>query len=376
MARGRGVGPLFSLAAVSVAAAASCSAPSKGALILTVSTDMQTPKDVNIVSVFVSTNAVPKFNYLARMLPDGTLSLPSTLAIVETDNPSDQVRVRVTAFLDQKARVMRDVLTTVPHQRTALLRVPLNFLDDGSAKGVLPAKFLPGPSGAPEGDTAFDPTDPQVLTSTCDITKGQTSIAGTCADAKVDPSKLHDYADSLVYGDGGTSANPACFDVTTCYAHARPITTVDMNTCSFPLPQGANGARWNCALQTTDGTGTCSGGMCLVPLETDPNEGFAVQGTTIAMVPGVCAKIMAGKASLFADNSAACAQKVEAAPVCNDATGVGTVDGGGDAEGPVDGAQASAEGAVPEAGDVAASDAAVDGMTVGLADASGDAGAP
>jgi hypothetical protein len=353
---------LSSVAAFALAAAASCSAPGKGSLVLAVSTDMQTPKDINVVSVFVSTNGVPKFNFLGRVLPDGTVSLPSTLAIIEPDNPGDEVRIRVTAFQETKARVLRDVVTTVPHERTALLRVPLNFLDDGSAVGALPPAFLPGgPGHVPEGDTRFDPLDPQVLRSTCDAATGKTSIAGTCADAHVDPSKLADYAPPSVFGDGGTPDNPACFDVPGCFARATAMTNVDMATCTLPLPAGKTGKNWNCALRTADGTGACSGGVCLVPLEADPAEGFEVQTSArqVVMVPGVCTKLKAG-ATLYVDSSGACGQKVEAAPVCQpqgsaaDAgapPGDAAVDGSADAslDATVDSGTADAS-TVPDAG--------------------------
>src|SRR5258708_24963451 len=112
------------LAAAYLAIGASCSSPGKGSLVLAISTDMQTPKDIDIVSVFVSTNGVPKLDFLGRVTPDGTVALPSTLAILEPDDPSSQVRIRVTAFQEQKARVLRDVVTPVPHEPPALLRVP------------------------------------------------------------------------------------------------------------------------------------------------------------------------------------------------------------------------------------------------------------
>ncbi len=95
-----------------------CSAPSKGGLMLAISTDMQTPKDVNVVSVFISTNGTPKLDYLGRVLPDGTVALPATIAVVEPDSPNAEVRIRVIGFQEQKARVLRDVLTTVPHEKS------------------------------------------------------------------------------------------------------------------------------------------------------------------------------------------------------------------------------------------------------------------
>src|SRR5580700_11605132 len=143
--RGRPLARLLRVGAGCLAAAASCSAPGKGALMLAISTDMQTPKDLDVVSVFVESGGVVKFDYLGRVLPDGTLTLPSTLAIVQPENPNAQVHIRVTAFQTQgtqeNARVLRDVLTTVPTAGTALLRLPLDFLDDGSGQGTLPAQL-------------------------------------------------------------------------------------------------------------------------------------------------------------------------------------------------------------------------------------------
>jgi hypothetical protein len=328
--RGKNVRLGAGVAASCAIAAVSCSAPDKGSLVLAISTDMQAPQDISVVSIFVSNNGVPKYDYLGAVTPDGTVTLPATLALVESDNPGDEIHIRVTGFQAQKARVMRDVLTHIPHQHTSLLRLPLNFLDDGSVAGTLDPRFVPGRqgTGAPEGDTQYNPVDPTVLRSTmCDVSKGETSFAGSCIDSHLDSAKLPAWTETAVYGEGGTVSTPNCFDVTQCFAKAKPITNVDMTSCSFPLPQGANGSRWNCALATNDGTGSCANGLCLVPLETDPDEGFTVMnGTTIQMVPGVCKKIMAG-AKLYADNSAACAQKIEGAPVCQPAA-MGSSDGG------------------------------------------------
>ena len=105
---------------VTLAGMISCSAPSKGALVLAISTDMQTPKDVDLVSVFITTDSVVKFDYLGRVLPSGTVSLPATLAIVEPDDPNAKIRIRVIGFQGANARVLRDVNTTVPHAQTTL----------------------------------------------------------------------------------------------------------------------------------------------------------------------------------------------------------------------------------------------------------------
>src|ERR1019366_4092198 len=211
---------------LALVATASCTSPSKGALVLAISTDMETPKDIDVVSVFITTNSVVKFDYLGRVLPDA---------------PNAQVRIRVIGFQEQTARVLRDVLTTVPHAQRSLLRLPLNFLDDGSGQGSLSANLVPlGPGGAPEGDSTFDP---DMIASSCDFGQQLTSVNGACVTAVVDSSTLPPYDPTDVYGDGGLQPNgrpTTCFDVATCFAAATPVTGVDLATCSFPLPaQGA-----------------------------------------------------------------------------------------------------------------------------------------
>jgi hypothetical protein len=313
-----------------LAGMASCSAPSKGSLVLAITTDMVTPKDINVVSVYVSSNSAVKFDYLGRVLPDGTVALPATLAVIEPDDPTEQIHIRVIAFQEQKARVVRDVVTTVPQGRTSLLRLPLNLLDDGSGTGQLPAMYLPAgpnnPSGAPEGNTSFIPTDPTVITTTCQfLEKGETMINGECKPAGVESSKLTDYQETAVYGAGGMMANGApatCFDVASCFSGATliPASSISMTGCSFPLPQGADPAKLNLALATTDGTGECTAsGQCFVPLENDLNEGWSVSNGTVNMITGICMKMLGSGAQLY-QVQGTCDAKTTSNPVCEPTT--------------------------------------------------------
>src|SRR5271155_559358 len=89
-----------------------CSATPKGSLMMAISTDMQTPKDISVVSIFITEGSIVKFDYVGRVLPDGTVSLPSTLALVEPEDPNTQIQIRVIGFNEQTPRVLRDVQTT------------------------------------------------------------------------------------------------------------------------------------------------------------------------------------------------------------------------------------------------------------------------
>jgi hypothetical protein len=282
---------------------------------------MRTPKDINVVSVLITSDGVPKFDYLGRVLPDGTVALPATLAVVEAEKPDAEIRIRVIAFQEQKARVLRDVLTTVPHQQTSLLRLPLNFLDDGSAiNGTIPTELVPrGRGGAPEGITTFQS---QKIQSSCDFDgKHQTSINGTCALARIEAATLPAFEQEAVYGDAGLQASgapAACFDVARCFATSAPLAGVDMQMCTAPVPAGADPATMNLAL-VTPSTGEClAPGQCYVPLESDPSGGsYTVAGGVIKMAHGVCNKLAAG-VKLYVSSD--CPAIAPSSPVCEPTT--------------------------------------------------------
>jgi hypothetical protein len=329
----------------------SCSATPKGSLMLAIATDMQTPKDLDLVSVFIESNGVAKFDYLGRVLPDGTVALPATLAVVQPSDPNAQIRIRVIGFQEQRALVLRDVLTTIPSDRAALLRLPLDFVDVGSAQGTLPAEYVPGTvspapvtttpgtrvpsivvpldstgpaegSAPPSGTTSFNPLD---ITSRCDFSTGLTSINGQCVSAQVDSSSLPTFEPSAVFGDAGVKSNGApasCFDVAKCFADASPVEGVSLASCSFP----SSAAIDNLAL-VTQTTGDClAQGQCFVPLENDPAEGWSEDGGVVQMIAGICAQLDAG-AQLFAASGGGCAPEVASLPVCEPTT-VATADGG------------------------------------------------
>ena len=331
-----------------VLAGASCSATPKGALVLAISTDMQAPKDVNIVSLFITSDSAVKLDYLGRVLPDGTVALPATLAIVEPDNPGAEIRVRVTAFRDQTARVLRDVVTTVPHARTALLRLALDWIDDGDVNGTLPSLYVPGSmsGGVPvaDGVTTYSPIDEPgaVLRPTCSFVDNLTMVDGRCVDATVDSSGLPDYTQAAVYGAGGIGSDGSpvdCFDVPSCFATAAPVAGLQASSCSFPLPAGADPATFNLALVTQSAGACVAPGRCLVPLAIAPGAGWTIAGGTVQLLPGVCARMAATGAQLSASTGLCPARRLSD-PVCQRGTGQGA-DGGA----PVDASGGAADAA-------------------------------
>lgn len=373
-------------------------ADQKGALMLAVNTDMKAPKDVNAVSVTISTNGAIKHSFIGRVTPQGEVLLPATLAIVQPDDANATIRVRVVAFQERKPRVLRDVRTTVPTGgRTAMLRIPLNFVNDASAVGPnLPTGILPDPfpgtgggtpavdggdnSGAAFGSSAGDFDFLNAWHPPCPNIDTDTIIDGECRDSYIDPSTLPDF-DSSALGDSTDSSS--CFDLAKCFAGSAPVgegtssggdggasssgdagalkdasapgpadgggagdagakfkdfatraITLDRNTCTLQL-NGANPQRVNLALVTPDAGECVRPGECYVPIDHGPG-GWKEENGRVQLPSYVC-KLLGGKNLRLATSSDVCAAKKESNPICTpkpgDATDAGAVDSGPAASG-------------------------------------------
>jgi hypothetical protein len=314
----------------------------KSAIMLVVTTDMKAPKDVNAVSVTVSANNAVKHNVIGRVTPQGDVLLPATLAIVEPDDPNTSIAIRVMAFQERKARVLRDVRTSIPGGgRVALLRIPLNFVNDGSTQGELPEGVLPTPddgssAGGSSGGSSTsggsgagalgtgDVFDPFTFVPNCPNPE-HTWIDGECRDAYVDPATLPDF-DAAAVGSSDPAA--ACFDVARCFGNASPVgrvVTFNRDACTMQL-NGADASRLNLALVTSD-TGECvRPNECYVPLDRG-NGGWTVEGGEVKLPAFVC-KLLASK-NLRLDHSLDCTAKLESNAICiASSRAAGASDGG------------------------------------------------
>jgi len=279
----------------------------KGGLMLAVTTDMRAPKDVNVVSVSIQVGPEVKYNFIGRVTPEGEVLLPATLAIAEPDDPAQPVRIRVIAFKDRKPRVLRDAVTTIPRDgRLGLLRMPLSFVNDGSATGELPAANLPNRRVATSGlkllADGFNPYGVDVVPACAD--PDQTFVDGECASAKVDSSTLPEFDPKLVFGE----APGACYDPVDCAQGWREA-IVDPATCTAPK----DGDVTNVTLVTED-TGACNAnGRCFVPI--DRGDGWREENGRVVLPRGVCKKIREGSKLGFIGGTR-CGAKTSALPVC------------------------------------------------------------
>ncbi|HEY0469059.1 MAG TPA: hypothetical protein VGC79_32925, partial [Polyangiaceae bacterium] len=243
--------------------------------------------------------------------------LPGTLAIVPSDAGGEAVHVRLTARRfngdtgEHESRVVREAIVKVPTDRVAMLHMPLRWLCDGE---VEPA----------EGDS-FRSSCPNE-TDTC--------VAGTCKSADVDANLLPDYLPSEVFG-GGTplGKGSTCLDVQTCFAQT-PVLQPD-EECTVPLPAGATPLpvgvnplpgiagpeMLNVALVLPpESDGHClddpdkgpGKGICFMPLDSDPNEGFVKEGDHIRLPKAACQR----KNVVGVAVSLKCSTKDLSIPVC------------------------------------------------------------
>jgi hypothetical protein len=261
------------VAATTIAAASSgCSGDkvTQGELILAVQTDMSLPKDVDEVRIEVTSfgNVVFKNRYPVGA---GGLRIPATLGILPGANARALVTIRVIAIQRGKPRMLREVVTTVPSARLATLRLPIQWLSDGSAK-------VQGDPTATDGGTSFRSLHPaageigdEIIVSTCP--PEQTNIAGECVDWNVDSDTLPDYSAEDVFGGGkedGTGG--ACFDTLGCMQDA--VTVHPDGSCTI-VPPAAQPGLVNVALRLPlGGDGICDDANCYIPLDSAAGSGW------------------------------------------------------------------------------------------------------
>lgn len=281
-----------------------CSSPNE--LMIAVTTDLALSgadgTNIDTIELQVLSGGNPKL--LSTYCPSGCqseLKHPLTLGLV-ADEAGAPVQVRAIARMDGElgaARILREVETTIPAERVALLQIPLQYLCDGSAT-----------------------EDSAGVTNACRA--GETCIAGTCTPAvAVDSASLPDYAPEDVFGGGGGVEDGKCFDVAACFAGATEV-TIDTADCSFVADGDVNVALRTTAPGASAGDGFCAGAEgCLVALD----EGYAAgyqqsSGGRIQLPLAVCDKLGMGgvpglvTAVVTAPVQGQCAKKRIGLPVC------------------------------------------------------------
>lgn len=278
--------PASCIALLLANSAMGCGAKTAGEIMLGISSDMSLPKDVDRIRIEVLVDGSKTFDQDYSVGSEGT-KLPGTLAVVHGADPATPVTMRVVARQRGKFRVVAESVSTIPENRVATLRLPIDWLCDGTTK----------PDG--EGDAV----------SACP--EGQACLAGSCVDHNVDSSSLPEYVPQDLFGGGTGAGDGSCFDTQPCFDGSQDA-MVDLAACTLPPPSGGKGV--NVAIRT-EGDGICGVNGCLVPLDGNSDAGWKESGGAIHLPLALCKRLGDGTAAAVAV-STACATKTASLPTC------------------------------------------------------------
>ncbi|WP_438032366.1 hypothetical protein [Sorangium sp. So ce204] len=284
------------LLAGSAAACASADAP--GEIMVVVQTDMSVPKDIDWLRVEVKSGDEVRFHKEYDLAdPTQGLKLPSTLALVAGADAAQPAMIQVTAWKGSWPRVVREVATTVPGDRVAMLRLPVQWLCSNDRA---------------QGEEAMHNCEP-----------GKTCINGECVTvAPVAPESLDDYAPERVFGGNASPAHGRCFDVAECFERSEPR-AVDLGTCTLTAEDAVNIAL------STETDGICGPSGCFVALDAESALGWqwADEPAGKRRLPkAACDRILGGESLAFAVAAItdACPLKTASLPVCGTWSSVGS----------------------------------------------------
>ena len=344
------LGPIRTLAitlgAVGALSFACGTTKDQGSLVVALETDVRVPDNVDGIGIAISVDKQIKYSQLFSI--DATLEkqglrvvkLPATIAVLEPAGGAPAVQVRAVAFWHGEARIVRDVISTVPHGRTALLRVPLAYLgyDDGVTGSIPRESFQPLPKQtAPARVTVIHLTDApggtgaatdivDKISSRCSLL-GLTNVDGECVDPTIDSATLPDYAQTDLFPNGVDPdgfANPMpCFDMATCFDANATITHRELDRtngeCKVKLDVPAADLNIAMLLDTQASprqVGFCPDeSTCLIPMSRDDAHGFRIdEAAGLVHLPrGVCERPSVIKMVLA--HRAGCAQKTALTPI-------------------------------------------------------------
>ena len=292
---------MLALAAVAAVGTSACGRKQRdpGQLIIAIDTDMALPTQIDTIELQVIIQGTTVFDNPMPVGPGGdNQPIPATLTLVAGPDPTLPVTIRVLGQKNSITRTLRQVVTTVPADRVATLRMPVQWLCDGSAQAVVQQ----------DGTVAYE--------STCGA--GATCKAGECVVAQVPEVMLEDYQAQNIFG-GGTAPQASgqtagtCFDTVPCLVGGGLQTPDDQ--CTVALPAG-DPTTVNVALRVAnDGICDTTGTTCFVPLDGNSAEGWTAQASRIALPAAVCTKLRSGLVAGVVV-STTCPTKTLAEPPC------------------------------------------------------------
>jgi hypothetical protein len=269
--------PLAAIAAtactvgVLAAALAACSAkhdPAPGEIFLAIDSNLKFPDDIDGIGISIKDQqGIVSEDNVFPLGPGDGAQLPATLAVIR--GTTEPITIRAVGYKGTTPITVREVITTIPADRTALLHVDLSFLNEGLV--TMPASS----------------TLVSQLTVPCE--NNTSPVGGTCQSFTLDSATLPTYDPTQVGTSDGASAS---VDIDDCLTGGSSVTP-DTTDCTIALPSAAA----NIGLMLpANSPGWCNGESCVVPL-----IGSAVDGTVgdgwmlmpdgkVHLPQGVCAK--------------------------------------------------------------------------------------
>ncbi|WP_437669494.1 hypothetical protein [Sorangium sp. So ce131] len=320
------------LAAALLACGAAAAVPvgcsgTKGQMMFVFKTDMSLPKDIDAIRVLITlAGAVVYDETFQRLGTDEGIRLPATLGFYTPDDPTQALHLRLIATQggEENVRLMGEVVTTVPEDRTAVLDVPVQLLCYGRDEVERDEQ------GAIRRDDLGSPR------SRCG--EGRTCVAGNCAPREIQSVDLPDYIEAQVFGGGSGDGDGLCFDTTRCFEGEEHVPIqLDLDafdpdvrdTCwavadeAAPDLEGVQrilaAGEINLAL-LTQGGGICSESECYTPLDAESDVGWrtAAEGR-IRLPDAVCAKALTGElrgVAAVRSGGGTCQRKGSSLPTC------------------------------------------------------------
>src|SRR5664280_437545 len=301
-----------------------------GGIMIVTSTDLQIPKDVTHLGIQVLTsNGVPRLEkwYALNANPDQA-KLPATLAI-EPGQTDDPVRIRIFARRVKYVIALSEVTTTVPRDRVAMLRMPIEWLSAGMVKPTDGTSTLVGSGGssamtnapdAASSDNVAFPGEPgfDSVQTTCSV--DESPRAGTCNPSAIDSATLPTFSLGQVFGHGTGNGDGTCYDTVGCFANSTPVVIADRSACVGHLSQiSSTPDKLTLGMIPADGSGICGPGGCVVTLDYvapgDLASGWSLQNDEIQLPIAVCRKLNDGTLRAVIA-STACATKTPEVPNC------------------------------------------------------------
>jgi len=303
-------------------------------------TDMSVPKDVTHIRVKVKREDQVREERDFFVAPDGEFFLPGTIAVIEGSTPAPVVSVEVVGIRTPlggkaEARTFSKVTTTIPRERIALLRVPVQWLCDETVVN--------------DGTDSYATSCPPIGG------KEAACVAGRCELVEVDSSTLPTYDARDVFG-GGESADDdlaRCFDTVGCFDRGVDVDRDDLgDDCTLELDE-EDEASHNVAMRLAEGeAGICHAGEtdpCYVPLDQDDLWGWRYAEdppdgkVQLVLPPAVCDRLDSGSIEAVRVTTV-CDTKTGRTPTCGPWSGIdvaGSIHGG---EGGADGSGGSGSG--------------------------------